>query len=423
MGVPRLKELIDLSPVKTPSVRVYFDSPYSEHGHMANLLAAGIEHTFLHQLVFTSEILVQPAGGGDHGEDTDMVNMHRALEPPGQPGGSDVVIRYVLDREKVLRKQLTVEDVGRGVQTYLGGNGVVIWSEVNSIQWCVRVRVANTELEHVDVADMTLIHDFLMENAPVNGVAGIKRVIVRSEKKRTHNPTTGALDMDNVWVADTEGSNLGHILTLGGVCASKTYSNDIHETLAILGIEAATHQLLTEIRCVLSHDGAYVNDRHLQLLVDVMTHNGVLSPVTRHSMSKLGASIYTRASFETMQKVLTSGAIMGVKDKTNGVTENIMIGNTISGGTGCCDVFTDKSVMPPPPPRAPIVRALVRETNYVLPLNRQTSPMRHHKPGFVGKKRRGCNAFKARESKIKRTLVLQSPQMRSGVRQLVLESP
>jgi DNA-directed RNA polymerase II subunit RPB1 len=379
----------------------------------------------LHQVVFTSEILTQPEGS-DHGEDTEMADMHRALAPPDHAGGSDVVIRYVLDREKVLRKQLTVEDVGKGVQAYLGGDGVVIWSEVNSIQWCVRVRVANTELAHVGVADMTLIHDFLMENVTVNGVHGIKRVIVKNEKKRVCNPTTGALDMQDVCVADTEGSNLAHILTLEGVHASTTFSNDIHETLAVLGIEAATHQLLTEIRCVLSHDGAYVNDRHLQLLVDVMTHNGILSPVTRHNMSRLGASIYTRASFETMQKVLTSGAIMGVKNKTNGVTENIMLGNTISGGTGCCDVIMDKSVMPPPPPRAPVVKALVRENPHVLPLNRmaKTSPVRpiNHKPGFVGKKRKG-NAFQARECKRKRTLVLESPQMRSGVRQLVLQSP
>jgi DNA-directed RNA polymerase II subunit RPB1 len=422
-GVPRLKELIDLSAIKTPSVRIFFEKPYNTSKHMAGLLAAGIEHTYLNQVVLTSEVVDGKHGPGD---DAHMVEMHNALRPPGRETGSDVVIRYILDREQMFRKQLTVDDVGKAVQTYLGGNGVVLWSGVNTLQWCVRVRVRNTELAHVGVSDMTLIHDFLMENMPVNGVHGIKRVIMRHEKKRMHNPATGGLDMDSIWVADTEGTNLARILALDGVQASKTFSNDIHETLVVLGIEAATHQLLNEIRSVLSHDGAYVNDRHLQVLVDVMTHGGVLSPVTRHSMSKLGASVYTRASFEMTQDVLTSGAIMGIKNKTNGVTENIMIGNTISGGTGCCDVITDKSAMPPPAKRT-LVKALVRENKHVLPLNRisKASPLVHnkHMPGFVGKKRKNTNPFEAKESKKKRTLLLHSPQMRSGTRQLILHSP
>ena len=424
MGVPRLKELIDLSSIKTPSVRIFFDSPYNGSKRMAGMMAAGIEHTYLNQVVLTSEVVSQTEE--DAGEDAHMVEMYTALRPEGEDVGSDVVIRYILDRDTLFRKQLTVEDVGKALEVYLGGNGVVMWSEVNTLQWCVRVRVRNTELEHVGVTDMALIHDFLMENVPVNGVAGIKRVILRNEKKRTPNTHTGGLDMDSIWVADTEGTNLAHILTLDGVHASKTFSNSIHETMAVLGIEAATHQLLNEIRCVLSHDGAYVNDRHLQVLVDVMTHGGVLSPVTRHNMSKLGASVYTRASFEQTQDVLTSGAIRGIKNKTNGVTENIMIGNTISGGTGCCEVITDKQAMPPPAPRT-LVKALVRENKHVLPLNRiaKTSPLVHNKhlPGFVGKKRKNANPFEPKEPKKKRTLMLHSPQMRTGSRHLVLHSP
>jgi hypothetical protein len=102
----------------------------------------------------------------------------------------------------------------------------------------------------------------------------------------------------------------------------------------VLGIEAAAKQLLFEIRAVLSHDGAYVNDRHLQLLVDVMTQAGDLAPMTRHSMQKLGAGVYTRASFEQTQDVLLFAASTGVKDRVVGVTANIMMGTPITGGSG-----------------------------------------------------------------------------------------
>jgi DNA-directed RNA polymerase II subunit RPB1 len=326
------------------------------------------------------------------------------------------------------RKKLTVDHVGRALESYLGGNGVVIWSEVNMLHWCVRVRIRNPELNQVGMTNMALIHDFLMENVPIHGVTGIKRVITKAEKKKVSNPQTGKLDMQTIWTADTEGTNLSKILSLEGVDSTRTFSNDIHETLAVLGIEAATHQLLTEIRSVLSHDGAYVNDRHLQVLVDVMTHGGDLSPVTRHSMSKLGASVYTRASFEQTQEVLTSGAIMGVKNKTNGVTENIMIGNTISGGTGCCDVITDKSIAPRKVEKT-LVKALVRETKHVLPLNRPPKspsiPKNKHASGFVGKKRKSglLTSSQRGKEKQKRVFIMHSPQMRSGTRELVLHSP
>lgn len=428
-GVPRLKELIDMSVgIRTPSVRIHFIPPYFRDQSIVESMAMGIEHTHLSQVVATSEILTSPPHEPVTGEDASMVFLHECLRSPEDPVGGDMVIRFVLDRDRMSRKKLTVDHVGRALESYLGGNGVVIWSEVNMLHWCVRVRIRNPELNQVGMTNMALIHDFLMENVPIHGVTGIKRVITKAEKKKVSNPQTGKLDMQTIWTADTEGTNLSKILSLEGVDSTRTFSNDIHETLAVLGIEAATHQLLSEIRSVLSHDGAYVNDRHLQVLVDVMTHGGDLSPVTRHSMSKLGASVYTRASFEQTQEVLTSGAIMGVKNKTNGVTENIMIGNTISGGTGCCDVITDKSIAPRKVEKT-LVKALVRETKHVLPLNRPPKspsiPKNKHASGFVGKKRKSglLTSSQRGKEKQKRVFIMHSPQMRSGTRELVLHSP
>lgn len=428
-GVPRLKELIDLSAgIRTPSVRIHFIPPYFGDRSIVDSMAMGIEHTHLSQVVATTEILTSPPHEPVTGEDASMVFLHDCLRSPEDPVGGDMVIRFVLDRDRMSRKKLTVDHVGRALDSYLGGNGVVIWSEVNMLHWCVRIRIRNPEMNQVGLTNMALIHDFLMENVPIHGVPGIKRVITRAERKKVPNPQTGNLDMQTIWAADTEGTNLSKILALEGVDSTRTFSNDIHETLAVLGIEAATHQLLSEIRSVLSHDGAYVNDRHLQVLVDVMTHGGGLSPVTRHSMSKLGASVYTRASFEQTQEVLTSGAIMGVKNKTNGVTENIMIGNTISGGTGCCDVITDKSVAPRKVEvEKTLVKALVRENKRVLPLNRPPKspsiPKNKHASGFVGKKRKKPNSLSTQRGKEKRNFILHSPQMRSGTREMILHSP
>ena len=175
----------------------------------------------------------------------------------------------------------------------------------------------------------------------------------------------------------------------------------------------------------------------VQLLVDVMTHTGDLSPVTRHSMLKLGASVYTRASFEQTQDVLTWAASMGIDNPTNGVTENIMLGTPISGGTGACEVITHEHARPPPVrTSAKIIKPIVlgKKQHQVAPLTRApaSKPVRPlvktqvnetaasasaSASSFVGKKRR-----RPKESN-GRSLVLHSPVMRAGVRTFVPHSP
>jgi hypothetical protein len=225
---------------------------------------------------------------------------------------------------------------------------------------------------------------------------------------------------------------LHRVLSMSGVDARRTHSNDIYETLSVLGVEAATHQLLTEIRAVLSHDGAYVNDRHLQLLVDVMTHSGDLAPVTRHSMLKLGASVYTRASFEQTQDVLTWAAALGVDNPTHGVTENIMLGTPISGGTGACDIITHAHAQPPKQVCTRIVKPIVHHdpkmrvaplkcinTKPVRPINAMFPPKNNE---FVGKKRRRVDNDE-HHGKSSRVLLMHSPSFKSSFRVFGAHSP
>lgn len=411
-GVPRLRELIDMSTsIRTPSLRVGFTPQYSTHEHMARTIAAGIECTMLNQAVASSAVVDAREG------DEEMVDLHTSLMNPGEMDACGPwALRFVLDRGEMVRKQLDVGHAGRALATYMGDNGVVMWSEVNSLEWVVRVMVVGMETERVS---LYLLHDFLLDNVAVHGVLGISRVLVRSVGVQHVEQDTGAVGDVARWIADTEGSGLLNVLGLPGVDPYSTHSNDIHETLEVLGIEAAAHRLLTEIRAVLSHDGAYVNDRHLQLLVDVMTHGGGLSPVTRHSMTKLGASVYTRASFEQTQVVLTWAAAMGTRNSTNGVTENIMIGNPISGGTGCIDVITDPAAMPRATKTRVVAPLVMERSAPVAPLNPRVNKRRGVKPMAPFPKR----ARSTMPPPPPRDLKLGSPHHETFVREFALASP
>ena len=263
------------------------------------------------------------------------------------------VIRFVLDRRFLASRNLHVQHVAEAMQAYMGDSAQITCSEVNMVHWCIRLRVQNipvlidelssdTDAEErsgLEYASMKTIHDFLVDNMPIHGVPGVTRVVVHKQACVRIGENNELIQVQE-WMGDTDGTNLRALLSIPHVDQKRTISNDIHEVLDVLGIEAAQQVLIDEIRAVLSFDGAYVNDRHLQLLVDVMTLSGTLTAMTRHSMHKLGGSTYHHASFEETQDVLINAAAFGVHDRISGVTENIMIGMLMPGGTGCCDIIS-----------------------------------------------------------------------------------
>ena len=173
-----------------------------------------------------------------------------------------------------------------------------------------------------------------------------------------------------------------------------------------------------------------------------MTHTGDLAPVTRHSMLKLGASVYTRASFEQTQDVLTWAAAMGTDNPTRGVTENIMLGTPISGGTGSCDVITESHARPPKPYQTmhvkPISDIIVTKPSSVMPLLRPDTTtngggggvkplyLKKNSAGFVGKKRRrdpSSSSSSSSSSSLPRQLVFNSPSLKTLTRTFLPKSP
>jgi len=96
---------------------------------------------------------------------------------------------------------------------------------------------------------------------------------------------------------------------------------------------------------VISFEGAYVNHRHLTLLVDVMTNRGKLMSIDRHGVNKSDAGPLAKASFEETDSILTKAAVMSEVDPVTGVTANIMFGQPILGGTNMSQILLDEDEM------------------------------------------------------------------------------
>ena len=123
-------------------------------------------------------------------------------------------------------------------------------------------------------------------------------------------------------------------------------SNDNTEVLKVLGVGAARQSLINELRFVFSSYGIYVNYRHISTLIDVMTHCGKLTSITRHGINRVDTSGPLRkCSFEETVEILLEGAMFGEKDPLHGITENIIVGQLAPFGSGSFALQIDQDVI------------------------------------------------------------------------------
>jgi DNA-directed RNA polymerase subunit A'' len=167
---------------------------------------------------------------------------------------------------------------------------------------------------------LTKIHSF-----HVKGVADIKRVLVTEESGE--------------WVIRTDGSNLSKVLEILGVDTSRTTTNNIHEIAKTLGVEASRNALIHEAKGVLEDQGLDVDVRHVMLVADMMTSTGEVQQIGRHGISGKKASVLARAAFEITVPNIVEAAVKGESDPLAGVTENVIVGQSIPIGTGLVELY------------------------------------------------------------------------------------
>ena len=89
-------------------------------------------------------------------------------------------------------------------------------------------------------------------------------------------------------------------------------------------------------------DASYINNRHIDLLCDIMTNKGYLTAINRQGINRGDTGPLAKCSFEDTTDQLIKAGVFGEKDKLNGVSSNIMMGQTIKAGTGMCDILLDE---------------------------------------------------------------------------------
>ena len=187
--------------------------------------------------------------------------------------------------------------------------------------WCE----AELSLPVADGAyDIVSIVREISEHSFVRRVNGIRRVVV--------------VEKDNQLMLRTEGVNILKIYAHENLLdINRLYTNNIHQVAEKYGIEAAQRSVIREIRAVQSAYDIKVDFRHLSLLADYFTCEGVYKACSRGSIATC-ASPLQKMSFETTAVFLKSALMLSELENMTSPSSDIAVGQPPKIGTNIMQV-------------------------------------------------------------------------------------
>jgi len=175
----------------------------------------------------------------------------------------------------------------------------------------------------------------------VKDLQKIKRKILDSYVSGIqHVENTLVLKEGNDWIIKTFGSNFLKILEYDEIDAMRSYTNNMYEVAAVLGIEAARNAIIKETKATMQQQGLDVDDRHIILVADIMTFSGEIKAIGRYGVAGMKPSILTRAGFEETIKHLIRASVRQEEDNFDAIFDNVMVNQQVPIGTGMFELIS-----------------------------------------------------------------------------------
>ena len=364
-GVPRLKELLSVSKnIKNPSLSIYLkdikENDLTEIKKMKN----SITKTCIKDLVKATAIYFDPFDTEEENtiliepEHIEVISQERLWNTylnsnnfkcntkctPEEACPYVLVIEF--SKNKLLDKNINMVELADYINNEFNSENASIQcivSNSNTLneKLLLRIRLIDGDEEEDDFNLLKLIEKKILDIK----VSGINNIFGSNVRKIDHKTIDdeGNINTNKQIILDTSGTNLLDILSLDNVDVINTISNDIHEVLAVLGIEAARMVLMEEFMDVITSAGSSLNPRHVQVLVDTMTFSGNIMSIDRFGINRSNYGPIAKASFEEMTDQLYRSAIFGEIDNCKGVSANVLFGQEANCGTGCSDILFDEA--------------------------------------------------------------------------------
>lgn len=139
---------------------------------------------------------------------------------------------------------------------------------------------------------------------------------------------------NNKKMLKTDGINIKAMVHFDQILdINRLVCNNIHDMARFYGIEAANKTIVSEVTNVFKVYGIVVDPRHLNLIADFMTFDGVYKPFNRVGMEN-NSSPLQQMTFETAMGFLRSATLGGKTDHLDSPSACVVLGKPCKGGTG-----------------------------------------------------------------------------------------
>ncbi|TGZ83978.1 beta and beta-prime subunits of DNA dependent RNA-polymerase [Ascodesmis nigricans] len=299
LGVPRIKEIINASKnISTPIITCKLVTRDDERA--ARVVKGRIEKTYMHDII-------------KYVEDVCSID--------------DTYVSVRIDHKTLdaLQLELTMDNI---VDALVRAKLKIARTDVRVIGNKVRVYVRETapkdrrSKEDDNIYNRVQALKRAIPGIVVKGYPDAARAVVKKNEKTGENELL------------VEGYGLLKCMNTDGVVGTATKTNHVMEMATVLGIEAARGSIISEISYTMREHGMDIDPRHMQLLGDVMTYKGQVLGITRFGLSKMRDSVLQLASFEKTTDHLFDAAFHMKTDAVEGVSEKIILGQSMTLGTG-----------------------------------------------------------------------------------------
>ncbi|KAK3889624.1 hypothetical protein Pcinc_006389 [Petrolisthes cinctipes] len=194
--------------------------------------------------------------------------------------------------------------------------------DTNAQLWCEIVLMLPVSGGNYDIHSLV---NHKSQTALVHSVKNLRRVFVEDKDQRLMLRTEGVNIMKMF--------EFEHLLDV-----NKLYSNNIHQVAELYGIEAAQRSIIREIRAVQSAYDIKIDFRHLTLLADYFTCEGIYKACSRQALATC-LSPLQKMSYETCTENLKLALLRGEEENMSSPTANITVGQPIKLGTNSMHIL------------------------------------------------------------------------------------
>jgi DNA-directed RNA polymerase subunit A" len=281
LGLPRLIEIFDARRTpSTPTMTIYLNPKYSSNDKMVREIALRILEIKFKDIIKEFNV--------------DLLNLRIEAE---------------VDLQEVKKYKIKKEEVLESLKKVLKKHDIRMMPK----------KIFIKPEKKLGIRDLYRLKERLKE-IHIRGIPGITQVL--------------PVQKGSEWIIKTAGSNLKEVIKMEEIDYTKTTTNDIYETLRVLGIEAARNAIINEALNTLKEQGLDVDIRYIMLVADIMTSSGTIKGISRYGVTGEKLSVLARASFEVPLKHLFDASCHREIDDLKSIVENVMINQPVPIGTG-----------------------------------------------------------------------------------------